>query len=54
MFENTNTIYNMKKNYLTPEVQVDYVVMENHFLASTRSASSTDMTLTDDDGDWTY
>ena len=32
----------MKKNYLTPEVQVNFLVIENSFLASGESFTSRD------------
>ena len=46
---------NMKRKYLSPEVEVDLVAVERNFLDSTRSASST-MNLgvedVDDDDYW--
>lgn len=54
--DNTNTnLMNMKRKYLSPEVEVDLVAVERSFLASERNASST-MNLgvedVDDDDYW--
>lgn len=37
---NTNIYYDMKKNYLTPEAQVNLVLIENNFLASGENVAS--------------
>ena len=39
---NTNNYYNMKKNYLTPKVQVSLMVIENNFLASGENVACRD------------
>jgi len=43
----------MKKVYLLPETEVVICKLENNIL-SAKTASSADLTITDDDGDWIY
>lgn len=43
----------MKKDYLTPSVELFFCKLEENIL-SAKVGSSTDMTITDDDGDWVY